>query len=224
MRALAAPPHLPPDNGSLSRVSRTERARAHTRTRAYAFVQSTMAAGAAAGGSSGGGGAAAGDPRPSVSASAKSARHALLLAVQAVSVNEAAVREAQEDRDAMRKEDTWDNHRRLRKNGRSRRGSLGPQKADGRTCRQAGAAGESKDHRIGGSLDGCGTTGGPGTTSAERARQALLLVAQVMGVSAAGVREARAECDLVAMDGRFGLARDLARSQSWRHRPPPAVA
>ena len=173
-------------------------ARAHTRTRACAFVQSTMADGAAAGGSSGS--LSGSDPRPSAVASARSARQALMLAVQAVSVNEAAVRKAQEDRDAIRKENVWKHHERLRKNGRSRRGSLGPQKADGRKCRQAGAAGESSGHRIGGCFAGCGSTDGPRATSAERARRALLLVTQVMGVSAAAVREARAERELAAMD------------------------
>ena len=148
-----------------------------------------MAGGAAAGGSSGSG--AGGDPRPSVSASAKSARHAVLLAVQAVSVNAAAVREAQEDREAIQKGiGSW----RLEL---YRARYLEPRK---RWRLQAGDAGRTSVGSIGGTFDGSGSTDGPGTTSAERARQALLLVAQVMGVSAAGVREARAECDLVAMD------------------------
>ena len=153
--ACAGSPHTFPDNDSLSRVSRhTGRARAHTRALACAFVQSTMADGAAAGGSSGG--------APSVFASAKSARQALLLATQALSVNDAALREAYENSSAIPEESRFGGH-----NGRRplERGT-GP-------C-------------------GNGDADGPRAASAECMRQALLLVTQALGVTAAEVREARA--------------------------------
>ena len=194
LRARWQAPTIFSENDSLSRVNRrTERARAHARTRAYAFVQSTMADGAAAGRSSGGAG---GDPRPSVFASAKSARHAVLLATQAVSVNEAALLEARENPDAIRNEFTRGGHkiwglgdRRLLSSkpgafraspvtgtywGLSRRGSL--------------ASREHPDMAVHGTL--CVFTTIP---AFERMHQALLLITGALGVTAAAVRKARAE-------------------------------
>ena len=113
-----------------------------------------MADAAAAGGSSG--------AAPSVFASAKSARQALLLATQALSVNDAALREAYENSSAIPEESRFGGH-----NGRRplERGT-GPH--------------------------GNGDADGPRAASAERMRQALLLVTQALGVTAAEVREARA--------------------------------
>ena len=88
----------------------------------------------------------------------------------------------------------------LREHRRYGCGSLASREQHGRQCSQAGAAGESSGHRIGGCFAGCGSTDGPRATSAERARRALLLVTQVMGVSAAAVREARADCVKILRD------------------------
>ena len=120
-----------------------------------------MADGAAAGGSSGAG--AGGDPRTSLFASAKSARQALLLATQALSVNDAALREAYEISSAIPEESRFggQNGRRPLERGTGPRGN--------------------------------GDTDGPRAASAERMRQALLLVTQALGVTAADVREARAK-------------------------------
>ena len=108
-------------------------------------------------------------------ASAGSARHAVLLAIHALGVNEAAVREARAESDAIRAEIEW------AKNGCN--GAIG--------C-NAGAAVDATDNASGDSK--CGA-GGLDAASAERSRRALLLVTQMCGVSAVTVREARAERD-----------------------------
>ena len=125
-----------------------------------------------AGGSGGGGSGGAGEAWV---ASAGSARHAVLLAIQALCVNEAAVREASAESDAIRAEITWFNNRCF--------GTIG--------C-NAGAAVHASDSAAGGS--NCGT-GGLRSASAERSRRALLLVTHVCGVSAVAVQEACAERD-----------------------------
>ena len=125
-----------------------------------------------AGGSSGGGGSGGGAGEAWV-ASARSARHAVLLAIQALGVNEAAVREARAESDVIRAEIEWAD------NG-----------WNGRIGCNAGAAVDATDSAAGGS--NCGS-GGLRSASAERSRRALLLVTQVVGVSAVAVREARAE-------------------------------
>jgi len=106
-------------------------------------------------------------------ASARSARHAVLLAIQALGVNEAAVREARAASDAIRAEIEWADN--------GCRNAIG--------C-NAGAAVDAIDSAAVGS--NCGS-GGLRSASAERSRKALLLVTQVFGASAVAVREARAE-------------------------------
>ena len=108
-------------------------------------------------------------------ASARSARHAVLLAIQALGVNEAAVRAARAESDAIRAEIEW-----------IRNGCIGA------VGFNAGAAVDAIDSAAGGSK--CGT-GGLRSASAELSRRALLLVTEVLGVSAFAVREARAERD-----------------------------
>ena len=123
-------------------------------------------------------------------ASAGSARHAVLLAIQALGVNEAAVREARAASDAIRAEIEWADNR----------------CKDAIGC-NAGAAVDATDSAAGGSK--CGA-GGLRSASAERSRRALLLVTQMFGVSAVAVQEARAELaalkeelDLFLTDGKF---------------------
>ena len=137
-----------------------------------------------------GGGGAIGEERVSASAWAKSARQALLLATQALAVNEAAAREAREERDAMRGEIMW----------------FAARIADPfcAPALVATATGAVRAGAAGGSaVDGGGVDGGS-AASAERARGALLLVTQELGVGAAAVRRAREE--------RAAASRDLART------------
>ena len=116
-------------------------------------------------------------------ASARSARHAVLLAIQALGVNEAAMREARAESDAIRAEIEWV------ENGC--RNAIG--------C-NAGAAVDATDSAAVSSGSGAG---GLRSASAERSRQALLLVTQAFGVSAVAVREACAERD--ALKGELDL-------------------
>ena len=125
-----------------------------------------------AGGSGGGGSGGAGEAWV---ASARSARHAVLLAIQALGVNEAAVREARAESDVIRAEIEW-----------IRNGGYGAVGCD------AGAAVDAIDNAAVSSGSGAG---GLDAASAERLSQAMLLVTEVVGVSASAVREARAERD-----------------------------
>ena len=108
-------------------------------------------------------------------ASARSARHAVLLAIQALGVNEAAVREARAESDVMRAEIEWADN-----------GCIGA------IACNASAAVDATDSADGGSGSG---SGGLRSASAERLRKALLLVTQALGVSVVTVQEARAERD-----------------------------
>ena len=122
-----------------------------------------------------GGGGASGGAGEAFVASARSARHAVLLAIQALCVNEAAVREARAASDAIRAEIEWADNGCI--------GAIG--------C-NAGAAVHATDSAAGGS--DCGTEGLRSAT-AERLRKALLLVTQALGVSVVTVQEARVERD-----------------------------
>ena len=126
------------------------------------------AGGSSAGGSGGGAGEA-------WVASARSARHAVLLAIQALGVNEAAVREARAESDVIRAEIEW-----------IRNGGYGAVGCD------AGGAVDAIDNAAVSSGSGAG---GLDAASAERLSQAMLLVTEVVGVSASAVQEARAERD-----------------------------
>ena len=141
------------------------------------------AAGASGGGSSSGGGrgGGGGDTRPSGAASARTMRQALLLATQAVGVNEAAVCEARAERDAITEEIEWVEGDLEGEIERARVRETGAVHATG-----SAAGGTESAERARQVLD---------AKSEERARQALLLVTRSLGVSAAAVREARAERD-----------------------------
>ena len=140
------------------------------------------AAGGSGGGSSGGGGGGGGgDTRPSESASAKTMRQALLLATQAVGVNEAAMCEARAERDAITEEIEWVEGGCDGEIERARVRETGAVHATG-----SAAGGTESAERARQVLD---------AKSEERARQALLLVTRSLGVSADAVREARAERD-----------------------------
>ena len=145
------------------------------------------AAGASGGGSSsGGGGGGGGDTRPSESASAMTMRQALLLATQAVGANEAAVCEARAERDAITEEIEWVNDDCDGEIERARVRETGAVHATG-----SAAGGTESAERARQVLD---------AKSEERARQALLLVTQSLGVGAAAVREARAERDAMSAE------------------------
>uniref|UniRef100_A0A7R9XZZ8 Uncharacterized protein n=1 Tax=Prasinoderma coloniale TaxID=156133 RepID=A0A7R9XZZ8_9VIRI len=154
-----------------------------------------------AGGAGGAGGGVSGQGAPS----ARSARQALLLAVQACGVNEAAVCEASEECLGMDEEIEWAiavcsfeeedddpvvDEDTLR--------AVGEQARFYRARATKWATGGSGSGSRG--MDVSGGVDGPDAASAERARQALLLVTQFAGVNAIPMRKARAMRDAKKLD------------------------
>ena len=143
-------------------------------------------------------------------ASAGSARQALLLAKQALGVNALAMREASEESDELSNEYEWFAAplrdgliMRPRDENEVSAGpdtdprSIEPEahimNAERGAVHSSGTGGGGS----GGSSRSEGGVDGARAASAERARRALLLVTQELGVSAAAIREARAERDAI---------------------------
>ena len=182
---------------------------------ASAVALAGMGAGGAGGGASGvrlavgmDAGKGSGGAGEAWVASARSARHAVLLAIQVLGVNALAISEASEERDELSNEYEWfaaplRDGRVMRprdENEFSAGGHTDPRSIEpeadlmnaGRGAVHSsgtGGGGGGGSSRSGGGVDGARAA------SAERARMALLLVTQELGVSAAAVREARAERD-----------------------------
>ena len=183
---------------------------------ASAVVLAGMDAGGAGGGASGvrlavgmNAGEGSGGAGEAWVASAGTMRQALLLAKQAVGVNALAMSEASEERDELSNEYEWFaaplKDARFMRPRDEHEFSAGGRHTDPRSIEPEADlmnAGRGAVHSNGtggggsrGSSRSEGGVDGARAASAERARRALLLVTQELGVSAAAVREARTERD-----------------------------